>query len=81
MRVLLITLLSILILTAGCASNIPVVVPSVEKYCPRPVRPVIEQKDVWDMQALLQMNLTVVDYVLKLEATVECYSDKSVKEK
>jgi hypothetical protein len=53
----------------------------VEKYCPRPVRPVIEQKDVWDMQALLQMNLTVVDYVLKLEATVECYSDKSVKEK
>ena len=80
MRSSLMILLTTLIL-AGCASNIPVVVPSVEKYCPRPVRPVIEQKDAWDMQSLLQMNLTIIDYTLKLEASLECYSDKSVKEK
>ena len=80
MRLLLMVPLTILIL-AGCASNIPIVVPPMEKYCPRPVRPVIEQKDAWDMQSLLQMNLTIIDYTLKLEATVECYSDKSVKEK
>jgi hypothetical protein len=47
-----------------------------EKYCPRPVRPVIEQKDVWDMQSLLQMNLTVIDYTLKLEKTCDCWEQK-----
>ena len=78
MRKLSIILLSILIL-AGCASNIPTVVPSVEKYCPRPVRPVIEQKDIWTMQELLQLNLTVIDYTLKLEASLECYSDEKKK--
>ena len=81
MRVLSIILLSILILMAGCASNIPIVVPPMEKYCPRPVRPVIEQKDIWDMQSLLQMNLTIIDYTLKLEATCECWESKPVKNK
>jgi uncharacterized protein YceK len=76
---LLIILLVILILMAGCASNIPTVVPSVEKYCPRPVRPIIEQKDIWTMQELLQLNLTVIDYTLKLEASLECYSDEKTK--
>jgi len=51
----------------------------VEKYCPRPVRPVIEQKDIWTMQELLQLNLTVIDYTLKLEASLECYSDEKKK--
>ena len=75
MQKLSILLLSILIL-AGCASNIPIVVPPMEKYCPRPVRPVIEQKDVWDMQSLLQMNLTIIDYTLKLEASLSCWEQK-----
>lgn len=81
MHKLLIMLLVILILMAGCASNIPTVVPSVEKYCQRPVRPVIEQKDIWTMQELLQLNLTIIDYTLKLEETVDCWSDKTVKNK
>jgi uncharacterized protein YceK len=81
MHKLLIILLVILILMAGCASNIPTVVPSVEKYCPRPVRPVIAQKDIWTMQELLQLNLTIIDYTLKLEATVDCWEDKTVKNK
>ena len=68
-------LLSILILVS-CASNIPIVVPSAEKYCPRPVRPVIEQKDVWTIQELLQVNLTVIDYTLKIEKTLECWEQK-----
>ncbi len=67
-------LLSILIL-AGCATS-PVVVPTMEKYCPRPVKPVIELKDVWTVQELLQMNLTVIDYSLKLEETVNCWEKK-----
>lgn len=75
MQKLSMALLSILIL-AGCASNIPVVVPSAEKYCPRPVRPVIEQKDVWTIQELLQVNLTVIDYTLKIEKTLECWEQK-----
>jgi PBP1b-binding outer membrane lipoprotein LpoB len=80
MRKSLMVLLSILIL-AGCASNIPTVVPSVEKYCPRPVRPVIAQKDIWTMQELLQLNLTVIDYTLKLEASLECWESKPAKNK
>lgn len=80
MRKSLMVLLSILIL-AGCASNIPTVVPSVEKYCPRPVRPIIEQKDIWTMQELLQLNLTVIDYTLKLEASLECWESKPAKNK
>jgi hypothetical protein len=80
MRLSLMTLLTTLIL-ASCASNIPTVVPSAEKYCPRPVRPVITQKDIWTMQELLQLNLTIIDYTLKLEATVDCWSDKTVKNK
>ena len=75
MRLSLMILWTILIL-AGCASNIPTVVPPMEKYCPRPVRPVIEQKDVWDMQSLLQMNLTIIDYTLKLESTISCWEQK-----
>lgn len=75
MRKLSMGLLTILIL-AGCASNIPTVVPSVEKYCPRPVRPIIEQKDVWTIQEILQVNLTITDYVLKLESTVDCWEKK-----
>ena len=75
MQKLSILLLSILIL-AGCVSNIPIVVPPMEKYCPRPVRPVIEQKDIWDMQSLLQMNLTIIDYTLKLEKTISCWEQK-----
>jgi hypothetical protein len=47
-----------------------------EKYCPRPVKPVIEQKDVWTVQDLLQMNLVVIDYSLKLEETVNCWEKK-----
>ena len=80
MRKSLMVLLSILILV-GCASNIPTVVPSVEKYCPRPVRPIIEQKDIWTMQELLQLNLTVIDYTLKLEASLECWESKPAKNK
>ena len=80
MQKLSMALLSILIL-AGCASNIPIVVPPMEKYCPRPVRPVIEPKEVWDMPSLLQMNLIIIDYTLKLEASLECWEDKAVKDK
>ena len=72
---LLMVLLSILIL-ASCASNIPTVIPPMDKYCPRPVKPVIEQKDVWTVQDLLQMNLVVIDYSLKLEETVNCWEKK-----
>lgn len=72
---LLMVLLSILILVS-CASNIPTVIPPMEKYCPRPVKPVIEQKDVWTVQDLLQMNLVVIDYSLKLEETVNCWEKK-----
>ena len=72
---LLMVLLSILILVS-CASNIPTVIPSMEKYCPRPVKPVVEQKDVWTVQDLLQMNLVVIDYSLKLEETVNCWEKK-----
>jgi len=50
-----------------------------EKYCQRPVRPFIEQKPVWDMQSLLQANLAIVDYTLKLEETVDCWEDQPVK--
>jgi hypothetical protein len=50
-----------------------------EKYCQRPVRPIIEQKPAWDMQSLLQANLVIIDYTLKLEKTVDCWEDKSVK--
>ncbi len=80
MRRSLTVLLTTLIL-ASCASNIPTVVPSVEKYCPRPVRPVIAQKDIWTMQELLQLNLTVIDYTLKLEASLECWESKPAKNK
>jgi len=47
-----------------------------EKYCPAPVRPVIEQKDVWTIQELLQVNLTIIDYSLKLEETIKCWEAK-----
>lgn len=77
MRQLLMALLSILILV-GCASNIPTVIPPMEKYCPRPVRPTIEEKPSWDIQSLLQVNLTLVDYSLKLEASLECWDSKAV---
>lgn len=80
MQKLLTGLLSILIL-AGCASNIPTVIPPMEKYCPRPVKPVIDQKDIWTMQELLQLNLTVIDYTLKLEASLECWESKPAKNK
>jgi len=79
MRLSLMTLLTTLIL-ASCATS-PAIVPSVEKFCQRPVRPVIAQKDIWTMQELLQLNLTIIDYTLKLEATVDCWSDKTVKNK
>lgn len=75
MRLSLTILLATLIL-ASCASNIPTVIPPMEKYCPRPVRPVIEQKDVWTMQELLQVNLTIIDYTLKLESTISCWEQK-----
>lgn len=75
MRKLSMVLLSILIL-GGCASNIPTVIPASEKYCPRPVRPVVEQKDVWIVQDLLQANLAIIDYTLKLEQTIECWESK-----
>lgn len=73
-RKLSIALLSILML-AGCATS-PVVVPPMKKYCPRPVKPVIEYKDVWTVQDLLQANLVIIDYTLKLEKTVECWESK-----
>ena len=61
-------------LIMGCSTIKPaVVVPAMEKYCQRPVRPVIEPKEAWDMPSLLQMNLTVIDYTLKLEKTLECW--------
>lgn len=76
MRRSLTVLLTTLIL-ASCASNIPTVIPHMEKYCPRPVKPVIDQKDIWTMHELLQLNLTVIDYTLKLEASIECWEDKN----
>lgn len=76
MRKLLMGCLIIIILLAGCASTIPTVVPSAEKYCPRPVRPIIEQRDAWTVQDILQANLVIIDYTLKLEKTVECWEDK-----
>jgi hypothetical protein len=70
-------LLSILILVAGCGTTKPaVIVPPMEKYCTAPVRPVIEQKDIWTIQELLQMNLTIIDYSLKLEETIKCWEAK-----
>lgn len=74
MRKLLTGLLIILIM--GCATNPAVIIPPVEKYCPRPVRPIIEQKDVWTVQDLLQMNMTIIDYTIKLESTVSCWESK-----
>jgi hypothetical protein len=47
-----------------------------ERYCPAPVRPVIEQRDIWTVHDLLQMNLTVIDYTLKLEETIRCWEKK-----
>ena len=67
-------LLSILIL-AGCATS-PVVVPPMTKYCPRPVKPVIEYKDVWTVQDLLQANLIIIDYAIKQESTIDCWESK-----
>lgn len=76
MRALLTVFFSIIIL-AGCSTiNPAVVVPQAEKYCPRPVRPIIEQRDVWTVQDLLQANLVIIDYTLKLEKTVECWESK-----
>jgi hypothetical protein len=75
MRLLSMGWLIILIL-AGCASNIPTVVPPMEKYCPAPVRPVIEQKAAWTVQDLLQANMVIIDYTLKLEQTVGCWEGK-----
>lgn len=81
MRKLLMVCFSIIIL-AGCSTIKPaVVIPPVDKYCQRPVRPVIEERPSWDMQSLMQANLTIIDYTLKLEATVECYSDTPAKNK
>ena len=61
----------------GCGTTKPaVIVPPMEKYCPAPVRPVIEQKDVWTIQELLQVNLTIIDYSLKLEETIKCWEAK-----
>lgn len=66
-----------IILIMGCAANKPsIVVPDVEKFCPRPVRPYIEAKTKWTMQELFQENLAIIDYVLKLEETVDCWEDK-----
>jgi predicted small lipoprotein YifL len=76
MQKLLMVLLIILIL-AGCGTTKPaVIVPPMEKYCPAPVRPVIAQKDIWTVQDLLQMNLTIIDYTLKLEETIKCWEAK-----
>lgn len=76
MQRLLMVLLIILILV-GCGTTKPaVIVPPMEKYCTTPVRPVIEQKDVWTVQDLLQMNLTIIDYTLKLEETIKCWEAK-----
>ena len=69
--------MSISILVVGCGTTKPaVIVPPMEKYCPAPVRPVIEQKDVWTIQELLQVNLTIIDYSLKLEETIKCWEAK-----
>lgn len=61
----------------GCGTTKPaVIVPPMEKYCTAPVRPVIEQKDIWTIQELLQINLTIIDYSLKLEETIKCWEAK-----
>ena len=79
MQRLLMAFLTILIL-ASCSTIKPsVVVPTVERYCPRPVRPFIELQEKWDMQSLMKQNLTIIDYVLKLEETVDCWEDVPVK--
>ncbi len=78
MQKLPILFIAILIL-ASCATKPAVIIPPVEKYCQRPVRPVIEERSSWDMQLLLQANLTIIDYTLKLESTLDCWEDKPVK--
>lgn len=78
MQKLPILFIAILIL-ASCATKPAVIIPPVEKYCQRPVRPVIEERPSWDMQSLLQANLTIIDYTLKLESTLDCWEDKPVK--
>lgn len=76
MRILSMVFFSILILVGCSTINPAVVVPPMEKYCPRPVRPVIEQKDVWTVQDILGANLVIIDYALKLEQTVGCWEGK-----
>lgn len=76
MRKSLIVVLLLILILVSCASNPAVIIPQVEKYCPRPVRPILEQKDTWTIQDLLQMNMTIIDYTLKLESTVSCYENK-----
>jgi hypothetical protein len=69
-------------LIMGCSTIKPaVVVPSMEKYCPRPVRPYIAPQEKWDMPSLIQQNLVIIDYTLKLEETLDCWEDTPAKNK
>lgn len=52
--------------------------PPVEKYCPSPIRPILAAPDT--TTKLLDNYLTVVDYGLKLEKTIECYEPKKIAE-
>lgn len=73
----LLMVLPIILILASCGTTKPaIIVPPMEKYCPAPVRPVIEQKDIWTVQDLLQMNLIIIDYSLKLEGTIKCWEAK-----
>ncbi len=45
-----------------------------QKYCPAPLRPTLV--DPKEMPVLLDNYLTVVEYALELEKTVQCYEAK-----
>ncbi len=74
MRKLLIAFLIIIVM--GCASKSVVVVPPTEKYCPPPVRPAILKAESYGAQDFARTNLIFIDYILKLEGTINCLMEK-----
>ena len=67
-----------LCLMIGCSGRLafqsPMVIEQPPKYCPAPLRPALV--DPKAMPVLLDNYLTVVEYALELEKTVECYESK-----
>lgn len=67
-------LLIVLLFLVGCGGNstvIPTVIEQPVRYCPAPLRPTLA--DPRSMPVLLDDYLTVVEYALELEKTIECY--------